>query len=127
MSQGCSSYNFQTGACTNANKDFDFLVTFSVTDVNKDPVPLTGDVFQLVIKDDLNGAVLLTLDHVVDNVSTGIYIPSPTTGVISIQITDTDVATVPAGVYPYQMAKTDSDGKITVFAQGTFQFYNRGF
>ena len=123
----CSLFNFQTGKCTQADKDFDFLVSFSLTDSARNPIDITGDTFQLLIKDVLGGSTLLTLEEVVDNVTTGLFIPSPTTGVIAIQITKIDVTGVPAGIYPYEMTRTDSDGKIFIFAQGTFEFFNRGF
>jgi hypothetical protein len=71
--------------------------------------------------------VLLTLDQVGDNLTTGLYIPSPTTGVIAIQITNADVTGISAGAFPYLMTKTDSDSKIFTFAQGTIQFYDGGF
>jgi len=124
---GCSLFNFQTGRCTQADKDFDFLVSFSVTDSSDNPIDLTGDTFQLIIKASLGGATLLTLNEVASNLLTGLFIPSPTSGIIAIQITKADVTLISVGEFPYEMTRTDSDGKIFVFAQGVFQFFDRGF
>ena len=123
----CNLFNFQTGTCTQVDKDFDFLVSFAISDSGGNPIDLTNDTFQMIIKDSLGGSVLLTLNEVGDNVTTGIYIPSPTSGVLAIQITDTDVTATATGVYPYEMTRTDTDSKIFPFAQGTIEFSDRGF
>lgn len=123
----CSEFNFQTGTCTAVDKDFNFSKVMTVRDLDNIIVDLTGIVFQLVVKDSLGGLVLFTLDHVGDNLTTGLYIPNPSSGVINIQITQSDVASQAAGVYPYEMTKTDTDGLLTIFSQGTLQFSDRGF
>ena len=82
----CSEFNFQTGTCTEVEKDFNFAKVMTVRDLDNVIVDLTGLTFQLVVKDILAGSVLFTLDHVGDNLTTGLYIPNPSSGVINIQI-----------------------------------------
>ncbi len=123
----CNQFDFQTGTCTAVNKDFDFEKVLTYTDANNDAVNITGFVFVMTIKAALGGATLLTLPIVGDNLTTGFFIPSPTTGVLNMQITDTDVALIAAGVYPYEMTVVDGDSKEEIFMQGTIQFTERGF
>ena len=122
----CELFNFSTGNCTHVDITKDFSKTLTITDSAGAAIDLTPDTFQMTIKDALDGNILFTLVEVVTNLLTGLYIPAPTSGVIDIQITDTDTAITP-GVYPYELQKTDTDGKIFVFMQGTMQFYDRGF
>ena len=124
---GCNQFDFQTGTCTNVEKDFDFSKVLTYTDNDNLAVNITGFVFVMTIKAALAGATLLTLPIVGDNLTTGFYIPSPASGVLNMQITDTDVALIAAGVYPYEMTVTDADSKEEVFMQGTIQFAERGF
>jgi hypothetical protein len=123
----CSEFNFQTGTCSQVTKDFDFEKVLTYTDSSGVVIPITTDTFVMVIKDALDGSILLTLPEVGDNVTTGLYIPTPTSGVINIQITDTDVTALAVGIYPYEMTITDTDGKVDIFAQGTIQVIDRGF
>ena len=122
----CELFNYQTGNCTQVDIGKDFDKDLSITDSTGSPIDLTTDTYQMIIKDSLGGSALFTLDEVGDNLTTGLYIASPTSGIINIIITDTDTA-ITAGVYPYEMTKTDSDSKIFVFMQGTIEFYERGF
>ena len=124
---GCSEFNFQTGTCTQVDKDFDFMKIMTVKDSAGVIVDLTGLVFEFIIKDALGGSAILTLNHVLDNISTGLYIPNPASGVINIQIIKATAASIAAAVYPYEMTKTDTDSLETIFAQGTIQFSDRGF
>ena len=123
----CNLFNFQTGTCTQVNKDFDFEKVLTYTDVNGDAINVTGFVFVMTIKAALGGATLLTLPIVGDNLTTGFYIPSPISGIINMQITDTDTALIAAGVYPYEMTVVDTDSKEEIFMQGTIEFVDRGF
>ena len=124
---GCSEFNFQTRTCTQVNKDFDFVKVLTVKDSAGSIVNLTGLTFQLIIKSYLGGTILLTLDHVGDNLTTGLYIPDPTSGIINIQIIQATAATITAAVYPYEMTQDDTDGLLTIFMQGTIEFLDRGF
>lgn len=123
----CNLFNFQTGTCTQVDKDFDFEKVLTYTDVNGDAINVTGFVFVMTIKAALGGATLLTLPIVGDNLTTGFYIPSPISGIINMQITDTDTALIAAGVYPYEMTVVDTDSKEEIFMQGTIEFVDRGF
>lgn len=123
----CSRFDFQTGTCTQVDIGFDFSKVLTYTDVNGDAINVTGFVFSMTIKDELSGATLLTLPIVGDNLTTGLYIPSPISGIINMQITDTDAGLIAAGVYPYEMTVTDNNSKVDIFMQGSINFINRGF
>lgn len=123
----CSEFNYQTGTCTQVDKDFDFSKVLTYTDINNDAINITGLVFVMTIKASLGGATLLTLPIVGDNLTTGFYIPSPISGVLNMLITDTDTGSIAAGVYPYEMTSTDTDSKVDIFMQGTIEFIDRGF
>ena len=123
----CDNFDFLTGNCTQVDIGFDFEKVFTYTDSLGLPVPLTGFDFNMIIKDALGGATLLTLPTVNDNVTTGFYFPSPITGIISMLITDTDTAGFTVGTYPYEMTITDTDSKVEIFMQGEIQFVDRGF
>ncbi len=123
----CSTFDYQTGTCTQVDKDFDFSKVLTYTDINNDPINITGLVFVMTIKASLGGATLLTLPIVGDNITTGFYIPSPISGVLNMLITDTDTGLIAAGVYPYEMTATDTDSKVDIFMQGTIEFIDRGF
>lgn len=123
----CNNFDFLTGTCTQVDIGFDFDKVFTYTDSVGLPVNITGFDFNMLIKDALGGATLLTLPTVNDNVTTGFFFPSPTTGIINMQITDTDTALIASGTYPYEMTITDGDSKIDIFMQGEIQFFERGF
>ena len=123
----CEFFKFNSSTCTQADVGFDFAKELAITDISGNPLDLTPDTYQMIIKATLGGTSLLTLDEVGTNLLTGLYIPSPTSGIINIQITDTDTTAAGAGDYFYEMTKTDGDGKIFVFLQGNFQFNDRGF
>ena len=123
----CNLFNFQTGTCTQVDKDFDFEKVLTYTDSNGAAVDVTSFVFLMTIKAALGGATLLTLPIVVDNITTGLYIPFPATGVLNMLITDTDAGLIDAGVYPYEMTVVDTDSKEEIFMQGTIEFVDRGF
>lgn len=123
---GCGLFNFQATTCTQVDVGFDFTQVLSYTDTGG-AVDITGMTFQLIVKDALAGSALLTLNHVGDDISTGLYIADPSTGVIQVVIIDADTSGIAAGEYPYQMTKTLADGKISIFMQGTMGFVDRGF
>lgn len=123
----CSLFNFETITCTQADIGFDFTKILTFTDASGAVIDITGETFVMTIKDVLSGSTLLTLSIVGDNLTTGFFIPSPTTGIINMQITDTDTGLIAAGFYPYETIRTDVDSKKTVFMQGNIQFFSRGF
>lgn len=123
----CDNFDFLTGTCTQVKIGFDFEKVFTYTDSLGVGVNISGFDFNMIIKDALGGATLLTLPTVNDNVTTGFYFPSPNTGVINMQITDTDTALIASGTYPYEMTITDTDSKVEIFMQGEIQFVDRGF
>jgi hypothetical protein len=90
-------------------------------------VPLTGQTFEMTIKDTNGGTVLLTMPIVTDKITTGIYIPSPTDGIMFLQIMRADSVTVGEGYFPFEIIRTDSDGLLSVYITGEIQFYTRDF
>ena len=120
----CNEFNFERSTCTHVDVGFDFSKVLNYTD-SSGVIDITGRTFQLIIKDVIGGTAQLTLNHIGDALSTGLYIADPTTGAIEVVIIDTDTLT--AGTYPYEMTDTDSDGKISIFMQGTIEFHTRGF
>lgn len=124
---GCSEFDFQTSTCTQVDKGFDFSKVLTYKDSLGAVIDLTNLTFLMTIKDGLGGSTLLVLSEVGDDVTTGLYIPSPISGIINIQITDDDTGSIAEGVYPYEITLTDSNGRVEIFMQGTIQFDDRGF
>ena len=123
----CSNFDFNNSTCTQVDIGFDYTISLTHNDALGNPIDLTSFTFQMIIKDGLAGSTLLTLNEVATDLLTGLYIPSPTTGVIRLQITDTDTALIAVGVYPYEFTQTDTDSEVKIFMQGTIQFFDRGF
>lgn len=123
----CNNFDYteSTQPCTNVNVGFDFSKTLTYENLGI-PINITGFSFAMTIKDSIGGATLLSLPIVLNNTTTGLYIPDPTNGQIFVQITDADTTTIGAGVFPYEMIKTDPSSKISIFMQGTIQFIDRG-
>ena len=123
----CSQFNFEDITCTQADIGFDFNKILTFKDASGAAIDITGQTLVMIIKDELEGATLLTLSIVGDKLTTGFFIPSPTTGIINMQITDTDTNSIAVGLYPYETIRTDTDSKKTIFMQGNIQFSERGF
>ena len=123
---GCSQFNFQLSTCTQVDIGFDDVKTLTIKD-ESGPLDLTDYGLVMVIKDELGGSVILTLDIVGDDETTGFYIPSPESGMVIMLITDADSAPIPEGWYVYETTLTDPDGKKFIFMQGSIQFHTRGF
>lgn len=124
----CNNFNFseETDPCTNVKIGFNFSQSAEYQN-NNTPIDITSDTFQMVIKDSLGGTILLTLNEVGDTMTTGLYIPMPALGLIFIQIMAADSLLVGEGIFPYEMTRTDPDGLLHIFMQGTIEFTNRGF
>lgn len=123
----CNQANLEfANNCTQVDVGFDWrkTLTYDTGGVVND---ITGFVFVMTIKDEIGGSILLTLPIVGDAVTTGIYIPDPTNGILMLLITDTDSIATGGGVYPYEMTSTDTAGLISPFMQGTIQFLDRGY
>ncbi len=124
----CDEFNFKVlNKCTQIDIGYDFESVFTYEDSNDLAINITGFDFNMIIKDSLGGATVLTLSIVGDNLTTGFYIPNPTLGIINMQITDVDTGLIAAGNYPYEMLSTDTDSKVKIFMQGILQFSERGF
>jgi len=123
---GCSQFNFQLSTCTQVDIGFDFSRVLTVTDEGG-IVDLTGSTLEMIIKDTLGGATIMTLPVVLDADTTGFYIPSPTTGIVNMQITAVDSGLIAEDWYVYETILTDSAGKIGIFMQGSIQFSTRDF
>jgi hypothetical protein len=124
----CNNFNYSvsTVPCTNVDVGFDFSKVV-IYENDGTAIDLTGSVFAMSIKDTIGGSVLLSLPIVGDNLTTGLYIPTPINGEIFVQITEADSIAVGEGVFPYEMTRTDTDGKDFIFMQGTIQFIDRGY
>jgi hypothetical protein len=122
----CSEFNFKVADCTNVDVGHHYTRDLSVSG-STGITDLTTLEFVMVVKDRLDGTILLTLNEVNDNLTTGFYIPAPTTGVIHMIITDTDSTAVGSGYFPYEMLQTDALGHSEIFMQGNLQFFTRDF
>jgi len=120
----CSEFNFSIDTCTQVDVGFDFSKVFTITD-GGGAVDLTNLTFQLIVKDRTGGTALLTLDEVGDDLTSGLYIADPVTGVLKMIITDTDSLT--SGNYPYEMTQTDASSRKSIFLQGYIQFFGGAF
>ncbi len=124
----CNSFDYtvSTQPCTNVNVGFNF--SKSITYANEGTaINITGFVFAMTVKDTIGGSTLLTLPIVGDALTTGLYIPTPETGEIFVQITGIDTTATGAGVFPYEMIITNPSGLESIFMQGTMQFIDRGY
>ena len=122
----CSEFNFKESDCTHVEVGHHYTRDLSVSG-SGGATDLTNLEFVMVIKDSLSGTTLLTLEEVGDALTTGFYIPNPTTGVIHMIITDTDSDTVGSGYFPYEMVQTDDLTHSEIFMQGNIQYFTRDF
>lgn len=96
----------------------DKALLFSITDASDDPQDITGWAISWMVKrrkthPDADAIVVKT-------VGSGITLTSPTTGVLSITVSDTDVAAIVGGnLYYHELKRTDA-GFETVLSQGQF-------
>lgn len=124
----CNKFNFEesTTPCSNVKVGFYFSFTafYNISGVGID---ISDDTFEMTIKDAIGGSIILTLPEVLDDITTGLYIPTPTGGKIFIQILEADTVTIGAGTFPYEMTKIDSDGLKTIHMEGTIEFIDRGY
>lgn len=124
----CNEFNFEksTDPCSNVKVGFSFAFTafYNLFGVGID---ISNDTFLMTIKTAAGGTLLLNMPEVSDNITTGLYIPTPTDGKIYIQIMEADTVIIGAGVWAYEMTKTDSDNLTTIHMEGTIEFLNRGF
>ena len=126
----CSEFNFSEDTCpctqVDVGKDYCRVLRYRVK-ATKKAIDITGYTFVMTIKDALGGTTLLTLNVTTTPNTTGLYIPDPSTGIITIYITDTDTTATGGGTFPYQIDVTDPSGKEEIFMKGTIQFLDRGF
>jgi hypothetical protein len=123
----CSEFDFHSRTCSELKKGYDFTKSLTYKNSDKTAIDLTSLTFAMTIKDSLGGSILLSLAEVGDAITTGIYIPSPTTGVLNILITDTSSSSIVAGNYPYEITYTQANGLIFPFMIGKIQVTDRGF
>lgn len=123
----CAEFDFSSSTCTQVYKGYDFTKALTFTNADKSAVDLTNLTFVMTIKDALGGSALLTLNEVGDDISTGLYIPTPLNGQINLLITDADSAGIAVGKYPYELRYTQSNGLQFPFMEGDIEFCDRGF
>ena len=107
--------------CTNAilNSFFDKEAIF--TDDSGVPFDMTGSSFSMSIQAQSTDVDLLTLTATGDAITTGLYIPAPTTGVMNIQITVSDINTIGAGVFDYAITMIDTLSRSMIIMSGEFE------
>lgn len=122
----CEEFNFsETNGCSHASVGKDFLLNVLVTDEDGAVEDITNSTFELIIKDYIGGATLLTLNNTGTLDTTGFYYNDAPNGDMDMRITDTDTATLGQGVYRYEWNKTTATGFVTLEGYGTFQFLDR--
>ncbi len=122
----CERFDFsESNDCSHASVGKDFLFNVLVSDGDGDVEDISNDTFELVIKDEVGGATLLTLSNTVTPNATGFYYNDAVNGDMDMVITDTDSITVGEGVWQYEWNRTDSNGLISLEGYGTFQFIDR--
>jgi len=120
----CNTFNYNGCFSVPVGKDY----TMSLTDTGDDNqvTDFTDFDFLMTIQDKVSGADLLLLPVVVDDQTTGIYIPDPTNGEIFIQIRKAESATVGAGDFKYNISITDPSGNENLFSYGGISFIQVG-
>lgn len=92
------------------NRNRDFKETFAFTDCDGNPKDLTGFNFVLELRKTVNAPdpTLLTLTS---SPAAGITVLAPATnGKIEVVITDTQSATLPSGVFPFDLYQITTSG-----------------
>ncbi len=97
---------------------FDYLINAVFKDEAGVPIDLTGGTLQMIIEDGADN-VLLTLDHTVARLSTGIFINDLVLSDFDIQVSIADGITLGAGGYPCEVTFTDSIGFLHRLSHGT--------
>jgi len=122
----CEEFNFsESNNCSHVSVGKDFLYNVSVVDEDGATEDITGDVFELIIKDMIDGSVLLTLNNTLVLDTTGFYVNDAGTGDMDMRITATDTIIVGGGVFRYEWNRTSSSGFIKLEGYGTMQFSDR--
>ncbi len=121
---GCNSFNFN--GCFAVPVGFDYVSSMIDTDSNNTAIDFTGFDFSMAIQAQNTDVDLLVLSVVTDAVSTGIYIPEPTTGEIFIQIRKADSITLGAGDFNYSIRITDPGLNEDLFAYGNISVIGVG-
>lgn len=107
--------------CAAVEVGFDYSLNVLYKDSSGSAIDLTGGTIQMIVKDSLD-VTLLTLNHVVDRLLTGIFINSLAGGDFDIQISDVDTVTVGVGVAKYRVTFTDSVGLKHRISYGSLSF-----
>lgn len=113
--------NNDDGKCAAVEVGYDYLLNVTYKDSAGAVISLVGATIQMIIEDG-QGSPLLTLDHVVDRLLTGIYINDAANGDFDVQISDTDSTTVGEGSFPYRVTIIDSVGLKHRISRGVITF-----
>ena len=87
------------------NQGIDLIFTVTNTDANGTAINLTGYTIKFAITNQVSGTNILTLTN-----GSGITLTSPTTGLVTFQITGTQTAAIPVGTYYYGIKATSGGG-----------------
>lgn len=114
----CKKFNFsESNGCSNIDIDYDWSVSCTDVDENNNPINLNGFTSEVIIKDS-NDNTLFTLVDVPDALTTGIYMPSPSSGEMFIQMMKADTSTLSAGNYKYEWSLISPSGLSELFLFG---------
>jgi len=101
--------------------------TLTYKDSDGNAIDLTGSTIKMTIRQEKDGADVLVLNHVVNDNTTGIYIPTPTSGQFQLIILAADTVTTFLSQYMfYEISITNPSGQETLFMWGRLQ-YVEGF
>lgn len=122
----CEEFNFsESNQCSHVSVGKDFLYSVSVVDEEGEPEDISGDTFDLIIKDVIDGTTLLVLTNVLVPDTTGFYVNNAFLGDVDMRITAADTVAVGEGVFRYEWNRTISGGFIKLEGYGTMQFSDR--
>ena len=114
----CASYNYKGCSSINIGYDFSSKVTYKPSGKLFD---FTDYTVTLEIEDN-EGTTILSLSEVTDEVTTGIYIPTPTNGEIFIQIRQAQSTLISPDSYRYYINLLSAGGDLTPMLSGQMSF-----
>jgi hypothetical protein len=121
----CNTFNFSKSTCTHVDVGYDFKKQLTYQDSDNVAIDLTNITLQMIIRDGVDEANLLVLNEVLTDTEDGIYITDAANGIFQLLIEDGTSVTIGAGIYLYELSKTESSGLKTILMEGTIEFVER--
>ena len=120
---GCSNFDFKDisdDKCYALIEDMDYScgLTIKADGVVQD---ITGNTYQMLIKDRNDGTILLDLGNEADTTVSGFYLDEPSNGHLFLTIINTDVTALGVGSFVYDIVETDTNSVKSLYMQGTVQ------